>query len=713
MARRLQPIVVLFTVAAAVLAQDAKPNFDKARESFRTAVRKGVVEECEGAIGLLLLSADPRGIEDLLTALRASENKVEKLRDEADKTGKELREAWKVVDQSASKTGSTTQGALDQAQKKASEINAKLEKLAAELRDAEALSYLLRDGAGQLIAGLEPARRSAEAAKLAEAVVKAKEPADRSSFVRVLGEAGAAEARDALVELLARSDDPAVRVAVIDALVRRVESAAIPAVAKALEDEAWTVRATAAKALGSFPTLDGVPALIAAMAKVEGRVLDEVVASLEDLTGLTRHDNAVLWQEWWAKDGETLRKISADVLSAERDVRTKAYEAAVEKGLLVVARQALAAEGLVPERDEDARAPQRRPAQPVLAAAEATAASNESDLRRAVFGKLIQSRPKLIRERAVARLFLSPYRRTSGEAEDFATAAAYAPFAAGLTAPEVMIALEKVSGDFSPHFDPAEKNAVLKAAKQRRRAAHDLLRKESSAAMSRIRAAQNPVAGPVGKPQKPTSGPTKPGGEDEIDPRTGLPRPSTSFYGIQTRSKRVLYILDVSGSMSFEQAKTNGKLPIQTAKEELTQSIRSLPEDAVFNIVFFSSEVFAWKEKPVKADKAGKTEASAWIAAREAVGATNIFDAIEKGFQLAGRGTHDKRYSVAVDTIFFLSDGRANRGRLVEPAQIVAETRRLNSEQKLKIHCVGIGKDHDPALMRALAELSGGTYVAK
>jgi Mg-chelatase subunit ChlD len=404
-----------------------------------------------------------------------------------------------------------------------------------------------------------------------------------------------------------------------------------------------------------------------------------------------------------------LLKIVADARSEDRDARLRGYDAAVERGLLVVARIVLWADGLVPERDADARAPRLRaaalPADP--------AAEGEKDRRRTAFAQLIQARPKLIRERAVSRLFVAPFRVASVESEDFLTAAEYATYAVGLASAEILSILEPIENGADPADGTNEKAPAVRAVKQARATAYKVLKGQAKAAAAKIRNALKPGAEPFGKPASRPAGPPRPAGEEEIDPRTGKPRPSTTFYGIQTRSKRILYILDVSGSMSDPRARSGDKLPIDVAKEELTQSIRSLPEDAVFNIVFFNHEVAAWKEKPVKADKAGKTEASAWIAARAPAGATNIFDALERGFRLAGRGTHDKQYAVAVDTIFFLSDGQANRGRLVEPAQIVAEVRRLNSEQKLKIHAVGIGKGHDPALMRALAEISGGTYVSK
>jgi hypothetical protein len=66
-----------------------------------------------------------------------------------------------------------------------------------------------------------------------------------------------------------------------------------------------------------------------------------------------------------------------------------------------------------------------------------------------------------------------------------------------------------------------------------------------------------------------------------------------------------------------------------------------------------------------------------------------------------------------VDTILFMSDGQPNRGRIVEPAAILAEVARLNDNKKVVIHTIGLGKDHNAELMKRLARLNGGVYVAR
>ena len=57
--------------------------------------------------------------------------------------------------------------------------------------------------------------------------------------------------------------------------------------------------------------------------------------------------------------------------------------------------------------------------------------------------------------------------------------------------------------------------------------------------------------------------------------------------------------------------------------------------------------------------------------------------------------------------------GLANRGRIIDPSHILAEIGRMNALKKVRIHTIGIGNNHDRRLMKGLADLSGGTYVAK
>ncbi|MCB1282467.1 MAG: HEAT repeat domain-containing protein, partial [Salinibacterium sp.] len=88
----------------------------------------------------------------------------------------------------------------------------------------------------------------------------------------------------------------------------------------------------------------------------------------------------------------------------------------------------------------------------------------------------------------------------------------------------------------------------------------------------------------------------------------------TSFYGIETYSKRIAFVLDVSGSMNEEvdYAGTR-RTKIAVAKEELLKAIASLPKDAWFNIVFYSSDYRLWQKQLVQASAEVKGEAREWV----------------------------------------------------------------------------------------------------
>ncbi|MCU0724297.1 MAG: VWA domain-containing protein, partial [Planctomycetes bacterium] len=126
---------------------------------------------------------------------------------------------------------------------------------------------------------------------------------------------------------------------------------------------------------------------------------------------------------------------------------------------------------------------------------------------------------------------------------------------------------------------------------------------------------------------------------------------------------------------------------------------------------FYHHEVFRWKPAMVEAKGGARKQAVEFVEAMVADGNTNIYDALKLAFTYAGMGARDKHYDIGADTIFFLSDGQPNRGAVTATAAILAEVARWNELKRVKIHAVGVGKDHDAAFMRSLAESSGGTYV--
>jgi len=182
----------------------------------------------------------------------------------------------------------------------------------------------------------------------------------------------------------------------------------------------------------------------------------------------------------------------------------------------------------------------------------------------------------------------------------------------------------------------------------------------------------------------------------------------STFYGIHTFSKRVLFILDISGSM--DQVPKGGEGPprpkIQVARQELLGFILSLDENATFNVIFFNHEVVPWQQKMVEATETAKRRAKKWIESQDPVGGTNIHDALEAGFRMATGGGGSEP---VVDTLFFLTDGRPTAGKVQDADAILEEVKEWNRTARLTIHCVGVG-DHDQAFMEALARIGGGEY---
>jgi len=74
------------------------------------------------------------------------------------------------------------------------------------------------------------------------------------------------------------------------------------------------------------------------------------------------------------------------------------------------------------------------------------------------------------------------------------------------------------------------------------------------------------------------------------------------------------------------------------------------------------------------------------------------------------KGKAASDYTVPLDTIFFLSDGRPSHGDFVDPDDILREVRLANELRKVVIHTIAIG-EFQKEFMRQLAEESGGVFV--
>jgi hypothetical protein len=190
-----------------------------------------------------------------------------------------------------------------------------------------------------------------------------------------------------------------------------------------------------------------------------------------------------------------------------------------------------------------------------------------------------------------------------------------------------------------------------------------------------------------------------------------------TYYNFKIFSDRVLFIVDVSGSMEWPQTKAGHPNRIAVAKRELVSVIKALDEKTLFNLATFAGHVSTWqKNGEVPADEANKKAALAWIeSALLPRGATNTYGALTEGLER----------NPQVDTIYFLSDGIPSTGKYEVPEEILIKLRYENRFRRVIINTVAlaIGKpdiekavkyedaEEMAAFMRLIAEWNGGTCV--
>lgn len=217
------------------------------------------------------------------------------------------------------------------------------------------------------------------------------------------------------------------------------------------------------------------------------------------------------------------------------------------------------------------------------------------------------------------------------------------------------------------------------------------------------------------------------------------------YHGIETLSKSILFVIDVSGSMEAEVTEkdrfSDGNYPsfqrIDICKTELMRVIERLEPNVNFNVIAFATKVDPWKSKLVPANVLNKSAARDWVKGLVAIGGaskedlaqaglvgsanlemgkTNTYGAlmgalnVKTGKDAPRTGGETKDYKVDVDTIFFLSDGRPTVGDYVDPDDVLREVKAANELRKVKIHTLAIG-EFQKDFMKKLADQNEGVFV--
>ncbi|MCY3000361.1 MAG: HEAT repeat domain-containing protein [Planctomycetota bacterium] len=163
---------------------------------------------------------------------------------------------------------------------------------------------------------------------------------------------------------------------------------------------------------------------------------------------------------------------------------------------------------------------------------------------------------------------------------------------------------------------------------------------------------------------------------------------TAQFFGIRILSHRVVFIIDVSGSMNemlrSEYVGKQGKPRIEVAKTELQRCIDSLEPESLFNILVFSSDVDSWLDGGLtQSGTTGREAAKKFVGTLGAAGGTNLYDAMRTAFT-------DKD----VDTIIVLSDGEPSVGEITDPQVIRQRVALWNQHRRIVIHTVAVGGTH-------------------
>ncbi|MFT4842122.1 MAG: HEAT repeat protein [Planctomycetota bacterium] len=201
---------------------------------------------------------------------------------------------------------------------------------------------------------------------------------------------------------------------------------------------------------------------------------------------------------------------------------------------------------------------------------------------------------------------------------------------------------------------------------------------------------------------------------------------AAGFVGIPVEGTRVVFILDLSGSMDWPMDDQGGKVKrLDYAKRELLKAIEGLAPDSMFNLVTFNGddEAEMWNKKLVDASKRNKERFKKFVEKLRPLGGTNLWSGLEAALdiKMMKYGNH---YETTVDEIFLLSDGAPSVGDVQDPIEILRLVEEVNRFKEVRINTVFISSQTPPEvaaaqrrmslvpkeLMRRMAKQNGGKF---
>jgi len=201
------------------------------------------------------------------------------------------------------------------------------------------------------------------------------------------------------------------------------------------------------------------------------------------------------------------------------------------------------------------------------------------------------------------------------------------------------------------------------------------------------------------------------------------------FAGIELIGKRVVFLVDMSGSMEQVDYDTPAPLKWQGVRETVAKIMASLPELEKYQVILFAEKtlfVLGDEGRWIAYDpKTSVDRATKALAATKPAGGTNMYSALEAAFRFRGAG---------LDTIYLLSDGLPNVGepltdkqieqlKETEKAEILGKhirkklkevwNRPIDGYPRVRIHSIGFFYESPDvgAFLWALSRENDGSFV--
>ena len=162
------------------------------------------------------------------------------------------------------------------------------------------------------------------------------------------------------------------------------------------------------------------------------------------------------------------------------------------------------------------------------------------------------------------------------------------------------------------------------------------------------------------------------------------PGRTASFYGVEAEGHRFVFVVDISGSMAGSR--------FRRARAELCQSIENLHADQSFYVILFNTGAMPMPSIGMAAANPANVQLLGdWLKETQCQGETNPAPALAVAL------------AMKPDAVYLLSDGKFDP-RLAETVS------QLQVFQRIPIHTIGFASRKGEKMLRAISQVSGGTY---